>query len=124
MSATRLVEVTLVMAWSPAMAPGEEPARIVFSVALDGQGQPDAAAWLADPAAWPARYEAPGKPPMAGDVTHDEDGWSLRFFADATAAPDVPMHRILHLGQPRPGEVLTIREPSGADAAWRVVGIG
>ncbi len=124
MTAAKLIDVTLVMAWSPGAAPGEDPARIVFSIAIDGQGQPDAGAWLADPAPWPARYEAPGRPPMGGDVTHDEDGWSLRFFADATAAPDAPMHRILHLGMPRPGEVLTIREPSGAEAAWRVVGIG
>jgi hypothetical protein len=123
-SAARLVEVTLVKAWSPDLAPGDAPARIVFSIALDGQGQPDAGAWLADPAPWPARHEPPGRPPMGGDVTHDEDGWSLRFFAEATAAPDAPMHRILHLGMPRPGEVLTIREPGGAEAAWRVVGIG
>ncbi|MBX9593660.1 MAG: hypothetical protein K2X46_04800 [Roseomonas sp.] len=124
MSAAKLVDVTLVMTWSPGTGVGDEPARIVFAIALDGQGQPDAGAWLADPAPWPARYEAAGKPPMAGDVTHDEDGWSLRFFTDAAAAPDAPMHRILHLGMPRPGEVLTIREPNGAEAAWRVVGIG
>jgi hypothetical protein len=120
----RLVEITLVMAWSPGLAPGAEPARIVFSLALDSQRHPDVAAWLADPHPWPARYEAPNQAPLAGDVAHDEDGWSLRFYADAAAAPDAPVHRLLNPGQLRPGEVLTIRAPGGGEAAWRVVGVG
>ena len=124
MTAAKLVDVTLVKTWSPGSPAGEDEERIVFAIALDAQGHPDAAAWLSDPGPWPARRESPGRAPLAGDVTHDEDGWSLRFFGDAMAAPDAPMHRIHHLGPPRPGEVLTIRAPDGAEASWRVVGIG
>lgn len=124
MAASKLVDVTLVKTWSPGQPAGEGEDRIVFAIALDAQGQPDHAAWLADPDPWPARREDLGAAPLAGDVAHDEDGWSLRFFGDAAAAPDAPMHRILHLGAPRPGDVLTIRAPDGREAAWRVVGIG
>ena len=128
MTAAKLVDVTLVRTWSPGSPDGAGEARIVFAMALDAQGQPDAAAWLADPATWPARWEGAkggaGGTTLAGDVTHDEDGWSLRFFSDAAAGPDAPMHRILNLGAPRPGDVLTIRAPEGREEAWRVVGIG
>jgi hypothetical protein len=123
-SAARLVEVTVVMAWSPGAPGGDSDHRIVFSVALDAQGQPDGAAWLADPAPWPARRDGPGQSALAGDVVHDEDGWSLRFYRDPAAAPDAPVHRLLHRGAPRPGEMLTIRDPEGVETAWRVVGIG
>jgi hypothetical protein len=57
-------------------------------------------------------------------VVHDEEGWQLRFFAEAGADRDVPVHRIRNmLGGLRPGEVLTLRAPDGAEAAWRVVDV-
>ena len=124
MTGQRLVEVTLAMAWGPGAPQGNQRHHIVFTAALDAQGCLEQAAWLADPAPWPARLERPETPPRQGDVTHDEDGWGLRFFDDATAAADAPLHRLVHAGPLRPGEVLTIRDPEGAEAAWRVVGVG
>jgi hypothetical protein len=124
-SAAKLVEVTLVRAWSPAAPDGHAAHRITFGMALDAHGGPDAEAWLADPGPWPARREQEGGASLAGDVAHDEEGWSLRFWPEGTPAPEAPLHRIL--GGPgwlRPGEVVTIREPNGAEAAWRVVAVG
>ncbi len=129
MTAPRLVDVTLVMAWSPRSAvPGGQPEsdapRIVFAIALDAQGQPDADAWQADPSPWPARLERAGAAPVQGDVAHDEGGWSLRFFASDAAAAEAPLHRLLNIAPLRPGEVLTLRAPNGGEEAWRVVGVG
>jgi hypothetical protein len=119
------VQVTIVRAWAPGTPEGAEAHRITFTAVLDAQAQPDGAAWLADPAPWPALREVPGAPPRQGDVVHDDDGWALRFFRGAEPDPDAPPHRILNLeGGLRPGEVVTIRAPDGAEAAWRVVGIG
>jgi hypothetical protein len=122
-TATRLVLVTLARAWAPGDN-AEEAGRIEFAVALDAHGHPDVQAWLDDPDPWPLRRLRPGAPPETGDVAHDEDGWQLRFFAEAGQDRDVPVHRICHIGGGlRPGEVLTLRAPDGEEAAWRVVDV-
>jgi hypothetical protein len=124
-SAAKLVDVTLVRAWSPAEPKGAAAQRITFGMALDAHGGPDAEAWLADPNPWPARGEPLSGPPLGGDVAHDEEGWSLRFWPDGAPAAEAPLYRILGgQGWLRPGEVVTIREPNGAEAAWRVVAVG
>ncbi|NKC32588.1 hypothetical protein [Falsiroseomonas selenitidurans] len=124
MTAVRLVEVSLVRAWSPSEPDGQEGNRIRFRMALDAQGAPDEAAWLADPDPWPAQREAPGAPPAEGDVAHDEEGWSLRFAQGGLPLADAPPHRILGgAGWLRPGEVVTIRGPEGGEVAWRVVAV-
>lgn len=123
MTAARLVTVTLARAWAPGEG-AEEAGTIELAIALDPQGHPDVQAWLDDPAPWPACRLRPGQPPQPGDVAHDEEGWQLRFFAPGGLDPDAPAHRICHLGGGlRPGEVLTLRAPDGAEAAWRVVGV-
>jgi hypothetical protein len=122
-ASARLVTVTLARAWEPAEH-GEATGRIEFAAVLDPQGHPDTQAWLDDPAPWPARRIRPGAPTQDGDVAHDEEGWQLRFFAPGGMDPDVPVHRICHIGGGlRPGEVLTLRAPDGEEAAWRVVGV-
>ncbi len=127
--AARLVTVTLVRAWEPGAA-ADEAERIEFAVALDPQGQPDARAWHDDPSAWTATRHLPGRPPERGEVAHDEEGWQLRFHpARGSAGPgrdaEAPGLRLPALGHGlRPGEVLTLSDPQGAAAAWRVVGVG
>lgn len=121
--AARLVTVTLARAFD-AGEQADEAGRIEFAIALDPQGHPDAEAWVNDPAPWPARRLRPGAAEQAGDVAHDDEGWQLRFFADAGEERDVPVHRIQHIeGGLRPGEVLTLRAPDGEEAAWRVVDV-
>jgi hypothetical protein len=118
-----LVTVTLARAWD-AGERVEEAGRIEFAVALDPHGHPDVQAWLDDQTPWPARRVRPGAAEVTGDVAHDEDGWQLRFFAEAGEDRDVPVHRICHIGGGlRPGEVLTLRGPGGDEAAWRVVDV-
>ncbi|MGX9964274.1 hypothetical protein ACVFYP_13170 [Roseomonas sp. F4] len=120
-----VVEVTLVMTWSPAEPQGHEGHRIIFSVALDAQGEPDPAAYLADPAPWPARREAPEAPPLFGDVVHEEEGWALRLAVPGESLDEAPLFRLQGLsGWLRPGSIVTIKEPDGSAAAWRVVAVG
>lgn len=117
------MQVTMVTAWEPGGAGGEQ--RIRFTAALDSQGQLDLAAWLADSQPWPAERHCPDAPIRHGDVVHDEDGWSLRLSPGEGIDPEAAPHRILnHSGGFRPGEVVTLRAPNGVATAWRVVGIG
>ncbi|WP_372624623.1 hypothetical protein [Falsiroseomonas sp.] len=132
MASEKLVTVTLARAWDPA-DPVEEAGQVEFAVVLDPHGHPDLQAWLDDPDPWPARrLPAAGPPPgddvgpapLKGDVAHDEEGWHLRFFDEEGRDPDAPGHRLLNIsGGLRPGEVLTLRAPDGAETAWRVVGV-
>jgi hypothetical protein len=116
------VRVRLTMAWGPAAPEHAEAHRMEFAASLDPQGCPDAEAWRADPAPWPARRIYPDGRALDGDVQHDPDhGWSLRFFGAGREAPDVAPLPLVHAGPIRPGEVLTLREPEGGESAWRVV---
>jgi hypothetical protein len=125
MTAARLVTVTLARAWDPGDR-ADEPGRIEFAIALDPQGHPDLQAWLDDPAVWPASRIRDGSAPQRGDVAHDEEeGWQLRFFSGEEPDPDAPTHRMVHAEDGlRPGAVLTLVAPDGAETSWRVVGVG
>ena len=128
MGVAQPVTVTLAPAWGPADPLAEhlrdQAGLIEFDMALDPHGHPDLQAWLEAAAPWTARRLVPGAPGEEGDVVHDEEGWQLRFFAEAGADRDVPVHRLRNLlGGLRPGEVLTLRAPDGTEAAWRVVDV-
>lgn len=128
MGVAQRATVTLAPAWVPGDPLGnhlrDQAGLIEFEMALDPHGHPDLRAWIDAPSPWPARRLRPGAPEEPGDVVHDEEGWQLRFFAEAGADRDVPVHRIRNLlGGLRPGEVLTLRAPDGAETAWRVVDV-
>ena len=128
MGVAQPVTVTLAPAWGPGdPLAGQLPDQaglIEFEMALDPHGHPDLQAWFEAAPPWTARRLRPDLPDEQGDVVHDEEGWQLRFFAEAGADRDVPVHRIRNmLGGLRPGEVLTLRAPDGAEAAWRVVDV-
>jgi len=118
------VQVTMIRAWEPG-AEAPETQRICFTAVLDAQAQPDQAAWLADPAPWPAERHRADAPPRSGDVVHDEDGWGLRLTPGEGIDPEAAVHRLLnHEGGFRPGEVVTLRAPNGVASAWRIVSVG
>jgi hypothetical protein len=122
------VTVTLAPAWGPGDSLAnhlrDQAGLIEFEIALDPHGHPDLQAWFEASAPWTARRLRPGVPEEHGDVAHDEEGWHLRFFAEAGVDRDVPVHRFRNLlGGLRPGEVLTLRAPDGAETAWRVVDV-
>ena len=128
MGVAQPVTVTLAPAWGAADPLADQlrdqAGLIEFDMALDPHGHPDLQAWLEAAVPWTARRLVPGAPGEQGDVVHDEEGWQLRFFAEAGADRDVPVHRIRNmLGGLRPGEVLTLRAPDGAETAWRVVDV-
>lgn len=117
--------VLLALAAGPGFPEGSAGHRYEIELALDAAGQPDPAAWLADPAPWRARRIAPDAPPVEGDVQHDGDhGWSIRFFAAAAEGPDAPETRFdCGTGPLRPGAHVTVTEPDGTSYAYRVVGV-
>jgi hypothetical protein len=119
------VRVLLALAAGPGLPEGSPEHRYEIELALDAAGQPDAAAWWADPAPWHARRMAPGLPAAEGDVQYDADhGWSIRFFAAAAEGPDMPETRFDCGAEPlRPGQHVTVTEPDGTAYAYRVVGV-
>ena len=128
MGVAQPVTVTLAPAWGPAdplASPLRDQAGLIeFEMVLDPHGHPDLQAWFEAAAPWTARRLGHGAAVEQGDVVHDEEGWQLRFFAEAGADRDVPVHRLRNLlGGLRPGEVLTLRAPDGAETAWRVVDV-
>jgi hypothetical protein len=122
-AAEKLVMVTLARAWDPADAAGQA-GQVAFAIVLDKQGHPDLQAWLDDPDPWPASRLGADAAAETGDVVHDEEGWQLRFFGEGSKDPDMPGYRLLNIaGGLRPGEMLTLRGPDGAETSWRVVGV-
>ena len=118
--------VTLVVAAGPGFPQGSPEHRYEIGVALTPGGHLDAAAWHSDPKPWPARRIAPGVPSRPGDVVFDADteSWSIRLFPGPGEAADAPLAaQIRHVGQLRPGEYVTIREPDGTEFAYRVVSV-
>lgn len=120
----QVMTVTLAMAPGPGFPEGSPDHRYVLALALDGDARPDAAAWIADAAPWPALRIRPGEADIAGDVQYDEDGgWSLRFFGEADDRSDAPTTGLyVHEGL-RPGAYVTVNEPKGDARTFRVVGV-
>ena len=119
--------VTLVLANGPGFPQGSPDHRYEIGGTLTPGGHLDPEAWLADPAPWRARRIWPGEAPRGGDVQYDADtgDWSIRLYPGPGEAADAPVHAVLrNVGQLRPGEYLTIREPDGREYGYRVVGVG
>ncbi len=117
--------VTLVLAAGRGFPSGSADHRYEVELALDPLGRPDAAAWQADPAPWPARRFRPGAPQRSGEVRFDADtGWSLRFPPTGPEEAGELTEPLLNATSLRPGEHVTLRGGDGADFAYRVVSVG
>ncbi len=120
------VTVTLALVSGPNLPPGEHPdRRIEATLVLDATGRLDPAAWIADPAPWPARRTAPDAPDEEGVVHYDPDeGWTLQFWQRAADRSEAPPWSIETGAEPlRPGEYVTVIAPHGARLTYRVVGV-
>jgi hypothetical protein len=121
-------KVELVLATGPGFPQGSPAHRYTLEVGLTPGGLLDEAAWWADPALWPAERNWPGDQ-RGGTVQLDaETGWSLQIDAGPGPVADAhnaPLHAVIrNVGQLRPGEYVTIREPDGIEYAYRVVHVG
>ncbi|MBR0654301.1 hypothetical protein [Plastoroseomonas arctica] len=119
-----VMTVTLAMAPGPGFPEGSPAHRYILALALDGDGRPDAPAWIADEEPWPAMRIRPGETDIRGDVQYDEDsGWSLRFFNQADDRSDAPATGLTVHETLRPGAYVTVNEPEGEARSFRVVGV-
>ena len=85
----------------------------------DASGRPDASAWAARDAAWPARLNG-----QQGDLVHDAAGWLLRLGEPGAPLDDMPTHAVTFPdGILRPGAVIGLRAPDGTETAWMVVAV-
>lgn len=120
-----LATVTLAMAPGPGFPHGSPDHRYVVHLRLDAEARLDVAAWVADPAPWPAERARPGAPPQGGDVQYEpEAGWALRFFTGSDDSPDVPsVMMVPQDGRIRPGSYIRLFDPCDVPRDYRVVGV-
>jgi hypothetical protein len=110
--------VTMVLAYAPGRPDGDVSDRIEMHVALTPQGQPDEAAWFADPAPWTFRRMLPNGTERPGEVVLEEGIWALRVWHSDDAPLWVMVGKVL-----RPGELVTLRRPTGEELVFRVVNV-
>lgn len=94
--------------------------RLELHIRPDQSGRPDASAWAARSAAWPAQLNS-----RQGDLVHDAAaGWVLRLGEAGAPLDDMPTHAIAFpAGMLRPGAMLGLRAPDGGESAWMVVAV-
>jgi len=93
--------------------------RLELRIVPDAGGRPDPSAWAARQAGWAARLNG-----REGDLVHDAAGWLLRLAEPGAALDDMPAHAVTFPeGILRPGAVLGLRAPDGAETAWMVVAV-
>jgi hypothetical protein len=110
--------VTMVLAYAPGRPDGDVADRVEMKVALTPQGQPDEAAWFADPAPWPFRRRLPNGTERSGEVVVEEGSWALRVAHTDDAPLWTMAGRVF-----RPGELVTLRRPTAEELVFRVVNV-
>jgi hypothetical protein len=110
--------VTMVLAYAQDRPEGDVSDRLEMKAVLTPQGQIDEQAWLADPLPWPATRTLPDGTTRPAEVVQVDTGWALR----GTHADDDPLWT-LNGRVFRPGELITVHLPTGADLIFRVVNV-
>jgi hypothetical protein len=89
--------------------------RIELTLRLTPEGRIDMAQ---EAAPWPLAWTGPDGAARRGELVRIESGWALR----REQGDDDPLWR-LQAGVLRPGETVTLCEPDGAQAEYRVVAV-
>jgi hypothetical protein len=110
--------VTLVLAFAAGRPEGDVSDRLELRVTLTPQGHIDEAAWHADPEPWPFRRMLPSGAERPGEVVLEEGSWALRGSHSDDAPLWVMVGRVF-----RPGELVTLRRPTGEEMVFRVVNV-
>lgn len=113
-----MLKITMVLAQAPWAPDGDVADKLEMRACLDQQAHLDAAAFAADPEHWTTRRDRPDHPARHGRLVRAGDGWALRNIT----SDDEPLWDVV--GQAfRPGEVVLIRPPDGAELLFRVVAV-
>ena len=114
-----MAKVTMLAAQPGGRPDGIGTERLELTLRLTPQGRIDLdATRQPDGAPWPVHWTASDGTEHAGELVRLETGWALREHP----GDDDPLWRF-EPGVLRPGESVTLREPDGRAAEFRVVAV-
>ena len=110
-----MTRLTMVLARGPDQPDGDLDDRMVLRLALNSQGQIDAAAYDVDPMPWLVSHERAGAEVQSELIRLDE-GWALQSMA----SEDDPLWTF-ESWVFRPGELVRLTRPDGEEFLFRIV---
>jgi hypothetical protein len=110
-------KLLLVLAQAPGRPNGDVEDRIELLLALTPQSQIDERAFREAPCPWFATRERPGHALVRSELIQLDGGWALQNIEDDGDDPLWALEGWLF----RPGELVRLRRPDGAELLFRIV---
>ena len=110
-------KLLLVLAQAPGRPNGDVADRLELLLALTPQSQIDERAFTEAPSPWVATRERPGRPSVRSELIRIDGGWALQNLDDGGDDPLWALEGWLF----RPGELVRLRRPDGAELLFRIV---
>ena len=111
-----MTKLTMLLAKGPGAPDGDLNDALTLRLALNPQGQIDAAAYDDDPAPWLAVRTSPGAEAKRAELVRLEEGWALQNLVDE----DDPLWTLEGYVF-RPGELVRLGRPDGEELLFRIV---
>lgn len=111
-----MAKLLLVLAQAPGLPNGDLEDRIELRLGLTPHGQLDDEAFEATPVPWLATRERPGAPSLHSELIRLDEGWALQSLHH----DDDPLWAF-EGAVFRPGELVRLRRPDGAELLFRIV---
>ena len=110
------VRLTMLLAQGPGFPEGDLSDRMEATVALNGQGGLNIAAFEAHPVPWLATREHPSRGRRQFELVRLDEGWALQSLR----SEDDPLWTF-NATVCRPGELVVLRRPDGEELIFRIV---
>lgn len=111
-----MAKLTMLLAKGPGRPEGDLGDRLTMRLALNRQGQIDAAAYDSDPVPWLATRGRQGVEDRHSELIRLDEGWALQSIA----SEDDPLWTFEgHVF--RPGELVRLGRPDGEELLFRIV---
>ena len=111
-----MAKLTMLLAKGPGRPAGDLEDRLTVRLALNTQGQIDAAAYDSDPFPWLATRDRPGIEDGRSELIRLVEGWALQSMV----SEDDPLWAFEgHVF--RPGELVRLGRPDGEELLFRIV---
>lgn len=111
-----MAKLTMLLAKGPGRPKGDLEDRLTIRLALNTQGQIDAAAYDNDPFPWLATRNRPGMEDRRSELIRLDEGWALQSMV----SEDDPLWAFEgHVF--RPGELVRLGRPDGGELLYRIV---